>query len=127
MRIKQLRRGANVQAVLGICYGKVKTRHLRGYLKVVGQNFWYLISENKYLYTDIIEPIGYQARQHDAAFQLQKSGIINRFTRAFIERFCDDQGSINWANWSNRSVGIMIWMDTCHEGCETEKPRRVLE
>ncbi len=96
MRIKQQRRGANVQAVLGICYGKVKTRHLRGYLKVVGQNFWYLISENKYLYTDIVEPIGYQARQHDAAFQLQKSGIINRFTRAFVERFCDDQGSINW-------------------------------
>lgn len=96
MRIKQLHRGANVQAVLGICYGKVKTRHLRGYLKVVGQNFWYLISEDKNLYTDIIEPIGHKAREHNMAFQLQKSGIINRFTRSFVDQFCDAKGNINW-------------------------------
>lgn len=96
MRIKQLQRGANVQAVLGICYGKSRTRYLRGYLKVVGQNFWYLISEDKHLYTDIIEPVGYRAKEHDQVFQLQKSGVINRFTRAFVERFCDDLGTINW-------------------------------
>jgi len=46
-RVKQSSRGANVQPVLGICYGKTKTRYVRGYLKVVGQNFWYLLSENK--------------------------------------------------------------------------------
>jgi hypothetical protein len=46
-RVKQSKRGANVQPVLGICYGKTKTSYLRGYLKVVGQNFWYLISEDK--------------------------------------------------------------------------------
>ncbi|MCP4361921.1 MAG: hypothetical protein GY796_28245, partial [Chloroflexi bacterium] len=45
-----------------------RTSYLRGYLKVVGQNFWYLISENKDLYTDIIEPIGYRAKQHNEAF-----------------------------------------------------------
>ena len=58
-RVKQSRHGANAQSVLGICYGKTRTNYLRGYLKVVGQNFWHLISENKQLYTDIIEPIGY--------------------------------------------------------------------
>lgn len=42
--LKQGRFGANVQAVLGICYGKTRTSYLRGYLKVVGQNFWYLIT-----------------------------------------------------------------------------------
>jgi len=105
MRIKQLQRGANVQAILGICYGKVKTRHLRGYLKVVGQNFWYLISENMDLYTDIIEPIGYQAREHDMVFQLQKSGIINRFTKSFVERFCDSNGTINWVKLVESNSG----------------------
>jgi hypothetical protein len=64
-KVKQSRFGTNVQAVLGICYGKTKTSYLRGYLKVVGQNFWYLISENEDLYTDIIEPIGYRAKQHN--------------------------------------------------------------
>jgi Type II restriction endonuclease EcoO109I len=38
-RVKQSKRGINVQPVLGICYGKTKTSYLRGYMKVVGQNF----------------------------------------------------------------------------------------
>jgi DNA modification methylase len=58
VRIKQSKRGMNVQAVLGICYGKTRTPYLRGYIKVVGQNFWYLISESKDLHTDIIGPLG---------------------------------------------------------------------
>lgn len=32
-RLKQLRRGANIQPVLGICYGKTRSSYLRGYLK----------------------------------------------------------------------------------------------
>jgi hypothetical protein len=94
--IKQARYGANVQAVLGICYGKTRTSYVRGYLKVVGQNFWYLISENKDLYTDIIEPIGYRAKQHNDAFHAEKGRVVNKFTRQFIDKFCDDSGSINW-------------------------------
>lgn len=96
MRIKQSKRGTNVQPVLGICYGKTKTSYLRGYMKVVGQNFWYLISENQNLYTDIIEPIGYRAKEHNDAFMNEKSRVVNRFTKEFIERFCDDSGAINW-------------------------------
>jgi hypothetical protein len=95
--LKQGRFGANVQAVLGICYGKTRTSYLRGYLKVVGQNFWYLISENKDLYTDIIEPIGYRAKQHNDAFFDEKGRVVNKFTRKFIDEFCDDAGNIDWA------------------------------
>ena len=93
--LKQSNRMLNVQPVLGICYGKVKTSYLRGYLKVVGQNFWYLISEDENLYTDIIEPLGYRAKQHNAKFMKQKSKIINLFTQEFLADFCDD-GLINW-------------------------------
>ena len=94
--VKQARFGANVQAVLGICYGKTRTSYLRGYLKVVGQNFWYLISENKDLYTDIIEPIGYRAKQHNNTFHDEKSRVANKFTKEFIDKFCDDAGNIDW-------------------------------
>ena len=45
-RIKQSRQSINVQAVLGICYGKTKSSYLHGYQKIVGQNFWYLISDS---------------------------------------------------------------------------------
>ncbi len=95
-RVKQLKRGMNVQPVLGICYGKTKTSYVRGYLKVVGQNFWYLISENKDLYTDIIEPIGYRAKEHNEHFMLEKSRVVNIFTRKFIDELCDATGAIDW-------------------------------
>jgi len=93
--LKQSKRISDVRPVLGICYGKVKTSHVRGYLKVVGQNFWYLISEDENLYTDIIEPLGYRAKQHNTKFIRQKGKIINLFTQEFMQEFCDD-GVINW-------------------------------
>lgn len=96
IRVKQSRHGKNVQPVLGICYGKTRTSYLRGYLKVVGQNFWCLISENENLYTDIIEPIGYRAKEHNETFAKEKARVVNRFTKTFIDKFCDDEGSIDW-------------------------------
>jgi hypothetical protein len=96
-RVKQSRTAHKVESVLGICYGKVRTAyHQSGYLKVVGQNFWYLISENENLYTDIVEPIGYRAREHNENFAEQRDQIINRFTRDFTIRFCDENGAIDW-------------------------------
>jgi hypothetical protein len=93
--LKQSKYTRNVQPVLGICYGKVKTSHLRGYLKVVGQNFWYLISENENLYTDIIEPLGHRAKQHNDKFHRQKNKIVNLFTKEFLNSFCQN-GEIGW-------------------------------
>ena len=95
-RLKQQRRSANVQSVLGICYGKTKTSYVRGYLKVVGQNFWYLISENKDLYTDIIEPVGHRAKEHNENFMRERAKLINLLTKQFIDRFCDTTGTIDW-------------------------------
>lgn len=104
-RVKQSKRGANVQPVLGICYGKTKTKYVRGYMKVVGQNFWYLISENPHLYTDIIEPIGYRAKEHNESFLLEKGKVINRFTKQFIDSFCDESGAVNWAKLVESNSG----------------------
>jgi hypothetical protein len=95
-RVKQSQRALNVQPVLGICYGKTKTSYIRGYLKVVGQNFWYLISENKDLYTDIVEPIGYQAKEYNEAFATKKVRVINLLTKEFLNEFCNEVGAIDW-------------------------------
>jgi hypothetical protein len=113
--VKQARFGTNVQAVLGICYGKTKTSYLRGYLKVVGQNFWYLISENRDLYTDIIEPIGYRAKQHNDSFSDEKGKVVNRFTKDFIAEFCDDTGAIDWAKlveWNSGNYDLDTFMSS---------------
>lgn len=95
-RLKQSQHTLNVQAVLGICYGKTRTSYLRGYLKVVGQNFWYFISGNKDLYTDIIEPIGYRAKEHNEIFLQGKGRLVNLFTQQFLDEYTD-YGNINWA------------------------------
>jgi hypothetical protein len=105
VRLKQSRHGTNVQPVLGICYGKTKTRYVRGYLKVVGQNFWYLISENRNLYTDIIEPIAHRAKEHNETFLLEKSKAVNRFTKSFIDEFCDPSGAIDWVRFVEFNSG----------------------
>lgn len=97
VRVQQSRRGSNVRPVLGICYGKTKTSYVRGYLKVVGQNFWYLISENRNLYAEIVEPIGYRSEEHNQAFFIERSQTIDRLTTSFRSRFCDEAtGSIDW-------------------------------
>jgi len=96
VRLKQSKFGANVQPVLGICYGKTRTSFVRGYLKVVGQNFWYLISEDKDLYTDIVEPIGHRAKEHNELFYKERARVIERFRKQFTERFCDSTGAIDW-------------------------------
>jgi hypothetical protein len=95
-RVKQSRMNVNVQPVLGVCYGKTRTAYLRGYLKVVGQNFWYLISDDRDLYTDIVEPIGHKAKEHNRAFDDEKGRVANRFTKLFIDQFCDASGAIDW-------------------------------
>ena len=95
-RVKQSRRGINVQAVLGICNGKTRTGYLRGYLKVVGQNFWYLISENKNLYIEIVEPIGFKAKEHNDKFFKEKGNVINKLSKEFLNDYCDNSGVINW-------------------------------
>jgi hypothetical protein len=96
-RVKQARVAGNVQPVLGICYGKTRTTLTRsGYLKVVGQNFWYLISESKELYTQIVEPLGYRAREHNERFNIQRGALINRLTVEFSQQFCAPSGQIDW-------------------------------
>lgn len=94
--LKQSHLSINVQPILGICYGKTKTNIVRNYLKLVGQNFWYFISGDKEIYIDIIEPIGYRAKEHNEEFLINKAKLINIFTKNFIEEFCFRDGSINW-------------------------------
>lgn len=104
-QVKQLEQGVNVQPVLGICYGKTMTRYLRGYMQVAGQNFWYLVSGNRNLYTEIIGPIGYRAREHNETFATEKGKAVNLLTKQFITRFCDSNGALDWRKLVECSSG----------------------
>ena len=85
-----------VVAVNGCCYGHDNKPDKGDYLKLCGQRFWSFISGNEYLYTEIIEPLGHQAKQRNQEFMEQYAQIINRFTLEFIQKFCTKTGQIMW-------------------------------
>jgi hypothetical protein len=47
-------------------------------------------------YTDIIEPLGHKAKERNDDFQKKYASMINRFTKEFVDTFCDQGGAIVW-------------------------------
>jgi len=94
-RLRQSAHISNVVAVNGCCYGKDNNPDKGEYLKLCGQNFWEFISGNKNLYTDIIEPLGHQAKERDIVFNEEYNRIVNTFTMEFMSEFSTD-GVIDW-------------------------------
>jgi hypothetical protein len=85
----------NVVAVCGCCYGRDINFDKGDFLKLCGQRFWEMISGNKDLYINIIEPLGHKAKERNEKFIESYSQIINKFTIEFTKEFCED-GKINW-------------------------------
>lgn len=88
-------RDINVVAVNGCCYGKDKKPDKGEYFKYCGQRFWSFVSGDENLYTDIIEPLGCDAKRKNDNFMQAYSQLLNKFTLEFGKQFCDD-GKINW-------------------------------
>ena len=84
-----------IVAVNGCCYGRDNKPDKGLYFKYCGQMFWEFISGIDTLYTDIIEPLGYRAKEKNEAFYESYSQILNKFTSDFILNFCVN-GKINW-------------------------------
>ena len=92
-------------AVNGCCYGRDKNPDKGDYYKYCGQKFWEFISGDTNLYIDIIEPIGYKAKQKNDEFLESYAQIINKLTMEFSQSFCDD-GKINWAKLVEYNSGF---------------------
>ena len=87
---------ANVVAVNGCCYGKDRIPDKGDYWKLCGQQFWEFISGDDNLYTDIIEPLGHQAKEKNEQFMKEYDKVLNKFTFEFLTAFCDADGNIRW-------------------------------
>ena len=90
------RRSSNLVAVNGCCYGRDSRPDKGDYFKYCGQRFWAFISGNENLYLDIIRPLGHRAKERNEHFMVEYAKTINRFTREFMERFCEADGEIRW-------------------------------
>jgi hypothetical protein len=86
----------NIIAVNGCCYGRDNKPDKGDYFKYCGQRFWEFISGNSDLFTEIIEPLGYKAKEKNNVFIESYSHMINKFTKEFTNLFCRDNGEIDW-------------------------------
>jgi hypothetical protein len=86
----------NIVCVNGCCYGQDNNPDKGDYFKYCGENFWNFISGNNSLYTDLIEPLGYKAKQWNDDFTRLYSQKINKFTLEFGKEYCNFDGSIDW-------------------------------
>ncbi len=85
-----------LQAILGICYGNSIDSDNGVYVTKMGQSFWALISGDADLYAELIEPIGYNAKQHNDQFRTGKIALQNRLVQEFNVDFCLTDGAIDW-------------------------------
>lgn len=86
----------NIVAVNGCCYGRDNNPDKGEYYKYCGQRFWEFISGDPNLYTEIIEPLGYKAKERNDDFTVSYSKKINIFTKEFSLKFCNANGEIDW-------------------------------
>jgi hypothetical protein len=96
--IEDIRSGhpdAQIVAVNGCCYGQDANPDKGDYFKYCGQDFWEFISGIRELYTQIIDPLGYKAKEKNEEFLEEYSKIVTNFTVEFANEFCEN-GKINW-------------------------------
>ena len=86
----------NVVSVNGCCYGRDSNPDKGDYFKYCGQAFWELLSSEEDFFTRIIEPLGHDAKKRNDDFAVDYAAVINRLAIDFSERFCTDDGSIDW-------------------------------
>ncbi|MBK9330959.1 MAG: cytosolic protein [Ignavibacteria bacterium] len=86
----------HVVAVNGCCYGKDNKPDKGEYYKYCGQRFWEFISGDSNLFTEIIEPLGYKAKEKNDEFQNSYAKMINIFIKEFTNGFCKRNGEIDW-------------------------------
>lgn len=89
------RTGHSVVAVNGCCYGRETNPDKGAYLKLCGQEFWKFLTGDDAFYIKIVKPIGYKAKERNAAFDEEYAKVITRLTSEFISEFCDE-GIIDW-------------------------------
>ena len=86
----------HVVAVNGCCYGRDDSPNKGDYLKLCGERFWTLISDDEDMYTQIIAPLGHEAYDRNEKFMAEYAKVVNRFTKDFTENYCSKDGEIQW-------------------------------
>jgi len=94
------------EAIIGCCYGKKYSVDDTKTI-ICGQRFWHFISGSETLYTDIIAPLGTDARAKNEAYMIEYNQLLNRLTNDFTTRYCDN-GKILWEKITQLNASIPV-------------------
>jgi Type II restriction endonuclease EcoO109I len=98
--------GLQIVAVNGCCYGQDNHPDKGDYFKYCGQRFWEFMSGDPNLYTALIEPLGYQAKERNEEFMQSYTQMIHKFIDEFMHDFCDVNYAIDWEKLVRFNSGI---------------------
>ena len=98
----------HIIAVNGCCYGRDNKPDKGDYYKYCGQRFWEFISGNSELFTEIIEPLGHKAKEKNDEFVKSYSQMLNKFTKEFIDIYCNDKGEIDWDKLVRFNSAVLV-------------------
>lgn len=91
------RKPVPTMCIEGCCYGNDnKGYNDSNHEKYCGEKFWTLISGESTLFVDIIEPLGFKAKEKNEEYFIEYGRMINKFTQEFIQDYCNDNGDIEW-------------------------------
>lgn len=88
--------GMSIVSINGCCYGIDNKPDKGDYFKLCGQRFWKFITDDDNFYLDIVEPLGYQAKQKNDDFYKSYAKVLNQFTKDFSIEYCKADGEIDW-------------------------------
>lgn len=94
-----------VRFINGCSYGRI-SKDYGDFEKICGEAFWTLISSEKNLFTDIVEPLGFEAKKHNDAFELKYGLVRTKFTAEFISKYCDEDFAIDWEKIVRFNSGV---------------------
>lgn len=91
------RKTVPTKCIEGCCYGNDNKGYNNStHEKYCGEKFWTLISGEATLFVDIIEPLGFKAKEKNDEYYVEYGRMINKFTKDFLANYCNADNSINW-------------------------------
>lgn len=87
------------EPIIGYSYGKKRSTG-KGrptiYKELAGQDFWAELTGDSDFYLKIITYMGNKPEQYLEKYRESYNKASNRLVKQFTDKFCDDDGSINW-------------------------------
>ena len=107
LRRRMVKLQKNFDALVGYCYGnkEFKPKSSVAFRELAGQAFWEELTGDPDFYLKIIRVMKGRPIKHKVEYNEAWDKAINRFTREFIEDFCDNEGGINWETLTEFNSG----------------------